>query len=421
MHFYLEHEGGPQNETRVTSSYDGQTFNFYITISYVISTNTVFTCRLEDNNYYSNANIHVPFSEPFNTWITDEMQDGSVTHYYKYMITNQAPTIDGLTGPISYNKNSPYTFTAAASDPESDSITYKWVIDGITQSTTNSSISYMSSGSNPAHTIAIKATDALGLTSAWTNKTFTIPTASNEKPTVSAVTGPRSGTLGTYTWTATGSDNEEGTLTYEWYIDGAYKSGSNSFTHQFSSNDTLGQHTIRVRVKDNNGEYSDYATLTFSLNMSEQVAPPTFTPSGGTYYSTQNVTINCDITNAVIRYTLDGSEPTASSPEYSNEIFLNSSTVIKAKAFTLGMTESETISAMYTIKPLTAFTELENWSYYVTIALVIIVIVVLDVTGLILWFKPGKESVSEENLPIHRTTKYFRLIMTLIHKILLLS
>ncbi len=341
------------------------------------------------------------------------------------MIINQAPTIDSITGPMSNYKDSLYTFTAVASDPDNDPITYTWVIDGVTQQITNSTISYtFPNSNNPAHTIAVKAEDALGETSAWTNKTFTISTdstASSQKPTISPITGPKNGALGTYTWTATGSNSKGDTLTYEWYLDDAYKSGSNSFTYKFNSNDTLGSHTIKVRVKDINGEYSDYSTLTFALDMSKTIATPTFTPSGGTYPTTQYVTLNCDTNDATIRYTLDGSEPTSSSPIYSNQILLNSTTVIKAKAFVVGMPESETASTTYTIKPLAAFSDLDNWSYYTTIGLVILIIVILDVTGLILWFKPGKENIPEENFPIHRITKYFRLIITLIHKILLLS
>ena len=47
------------------------------------------------------------------------------------------------------------------------------------------------------------------------------------------------------------------------------------------------------------------------------------------------------VPNAIIRYTLDGSEPNASSPTYSAPIRVKKGTTIRAKAFFLG-TESNT-------------------------------------------------------------------------------
>ena len=82
-----------------------------------------------------------------------------------------------------------------------------------------------------------------------------------------------------------------------------------------------------------------------------QVATPTFSPAGGTYTSAQNVAISCATSGATIRYTTNGSDPTASSTTYSSAIKVSSTTTIKAKAFKSGMTDSAVASATYTIKP----------------------------------------------------------------------
>lgn len=79
------------------------------------------------------------------------------------------------------------------------------------------------------------------------------------------------------------------------------------------------------------------------------VATPTFNPSGGTYTTAQNVTISCATSGATIRYTTDGSTPTATSPQYTAPISVTSTKTIKAIAIKSGMTNSAIATAAYTI------------------------------------------------------------------------
>jgi formylglycine-generating enzyme required for sulfatase activity len=81
----------------------------------------------------------------------------------------------------------------------------------------------------------------------------------------------------------------------------------------------------------------------------DQCATPSLNPAGGTYTDPQSVTITCETEGATIRYTIDGTNPTASSTIYSNPINVNSSITIKAQAFKEGWTNSQIISALYTI------------------------------------------------------------------------
>jgi hypothetical protein len=88
----------------------------------------------------------------------------------------------------------------------------------------------------------------------------------NQPPTADSISGPSSGNINVeYTWTTTGSDPDGDAITYEWYVDGVYKSGGSDFSYTFGSGDTLGNHEIKVRVKDSNNAYSNYQTLTFNL------------------------------------------------------------------------------------------------------------------------------------------------------------
>lgn len=87
--------------------------------------------------------------------------------------------------------------------------------------------------------------------------------------------------------------------------------------------------------------HSDGATQT--------VATPVINPQGGTYTTDQTITITCPTAGSTIRYTLDGSEPTNSSPAYNGAISITSTTTVKAKAFLSSMNDSQTAVATYTI------------------------------------------------------------------------
>lgn len=75
---------------------------------------------------------------------------------------------------------------------------------------------------------------------------------------------------------------------------------------------------------------------------------PTFSLVPGFYGSTQTVALAVASTTAQIRYTLDGQEPTAASPLYSAPLSLDTTTVVKARAFsTAGRLPSVPATASY--------------------------------------------------------------------------
>lgn len=79
------------------------------------------------------------------------------------------------------------------------------------------------------------------------------------------------------------------------------------------------------------------------------VATPSFSPPGGAYTSAQTVTITTATSGASIRYTVDGSTPTASSPLYSGPISVPSSRTINAIGIKAGLANSSVGGATYTI------------------------------------------------------------------------
>lgn len=79
------------------------------------------------------------------------------------------------------------------------------------------------------------------------------------------------------------------------------------------------------------------------------VATPSFNPPGGSYTSAQTVTITTATAGATIRYTIDGSTPTASSPVYGGPISVPTTRTLKAIGIKSGMTTSAVGTAAYTI------------------------------------------------------------------------
>ena len=84
------------------------------------------------------------------------------------------------------------------------------------------------------------------------------------------------------------------------------------------------------------------------------VAAPTFNPSAGSFITAQEVTLACATEGATIYYTLDGTDPTVQSTEYTEPFTVSSTTTVKAFAVKAEMTNSEISSATYTIiEPIT--------------------------------------------------------------------
>lgn len=80
-----------------------------------------------------------------------------------------------------------------------------------------------------------------------------------------------------------------------------------------------------------------------------QAATPTFSPSGGSYSSSQTVTISCATPSSTIYYTTNGTTPTTSSPVYSSSISVSATSLVQAIATASGYSQSNVGSANYTI------------------------------------------------------------------------
>ena len=79
-----------------------------------------------------------------------------------------------------------------------------------------------------------------------------------------------------------------------------------------------------------------------------EVETPTFSPAAGTYATAQSVTISCATTGATIYYTIDGTEPTNASTQYTEPLNVSTATTIKAVAYD-GTNYSNVSTAIYHI------------------------------------------------------------------------
>jgi hypothetical protein len=108
--------------------------------------------------------------------------------------------------------------------------------------------------------------------------------------------------------------------------------------------------TVKARAYLGTFLSSNVMSATYTINVVQPIAvAPTITPATGTYTSAQQVTMSSSTPGAQIRYTADGTEPTASSTLYSAAIPLSATTTIRAKTFATGYTASTTTTGVYTI------------------------------------------------------------------------
>jgi hypothetical protein len=91
------------------------------------------------------------------------------------------------------------------------------------------------------------------------------------------------------------------------------------------------------------------ASATYTLQLTAATAA--FSPAAGTYTSAQTVTISDATPGALIYYTSDGTNPTASSTKYTGPISVASTETIHAIAAATGYSNSAVASAAYTIQP----------------------------------------------------------------------
>jgi hypothetical protein len=137
-------------------------------------------------------------------------------------------------------------------------------------------------------------------------------------------------------------------LNYEWFHNGALVPGATSSALQITGAHLADAGAYWVVAGNSVGSVSS-ATATLTV---QEVARPTFSPVGGSYSSSQNVTVTCATPGATIYFTTDGSEPDpATDPTVASggAVPVGQTLTLKAKALKVAWTASETESEGYLI------------------------------------------------------------------------
>jgi glucosylceramidase len=166
-------------------------------------------------------------------------------------------------------------------------------------------------------------------------------------PPQTAATPSFSPAGGTFTsaQTVTISDSTSGATIY-YTLDGSTPTTSSS---QYSTPLTISSTTTVSAIAAASGDTnSAVGTATYTISLPTLPAPQ-FSPAGGTFTSTQSVTISESTAGATIYYTLDGSTPTTSSTKYTTPLSISSTTTVNAIAAESGYTNSSVGTQTYTI------------------------------------------------------------------------
>jgi alpha-tubulin suppressor-like RCC1 family protein len=106
--------------------------------------------------------------------------------------------------------------------------------------------------------------------------------------------------------------------------------------------------TVKARAHKTGWTSSESGYASYWLSEGT-VATPVITPIGGTQTAPPLVAITTSTSGATIRYTLDGSTPSGSSPVFVYPFLITATTTINAKAFKAGYTASGVASTTYDV------------------------------------------------------------------------
>jgi len=141
------------------------------------------------------------------------------------------------------------------------------------------------------------------------------------------------------------------TNTYKWLSFSSGSIGSFNITYTLSvPGNASGNYEFTGTIYDG---YSirDITGDTIISQLSQVVCSPVFSPQPGNFYNFfPDVEIACSTENAVIHYTIDGSEPDENSSVYSLPLHITQSTTIKARGYKQGMSPSSIAQGVYNIE-----------------------------------------------------------------------
>jgi hypothetical protein len=173
-------------------------------------------------------------------------------------------------------------------------------------------------------------------------------------PTITPNGGTVSGPISVSLMTTTAG------ATIRYTLDGSTPTSSSpAYTGAFTISQGL---TVRAMAQAAGMLDSPVSQAIFSTAM-QSVAAPAISPNGGVVSSPMSVTLATTTAGATIRYTLDGSTPSSSSPAYTGPFTVATALTVRAKAMMAGMLDSPVSQATFqnpvtsdTVLPVVSFT-----------------------------------------------------------------
>ena len=225
----------------------------------------------------------------------------------------------------------------------------------ISDATSGATIYYTTNGTTPTTSssvysapITVSATEtleAIAVASGYSNSAVASATFTISLPTVATpVFSVAAGTYAT-AQTVSISDATNGAAIYYTTNGTTPTTSSTKYSGSITVSSTETLEAIAVASGYNN---SAVATASYTINA--VVPAPTFSPAGGTYTTTQTVTISDSTAGTAIYYTTNGTTPTTASALYTGPITVSSTETLEAIAVATGDANSVG-TATYTIMP----------------------------------------------------------------------
>jgi hypothetical protein len=178
------------------------------------------------------------------------------------------------------------------------------------------------------------------------NWTYVSTITGGQQTAATPVISPTTGTF-TSPQTVTITDATSNSSIF-YTLDGSQPTtSSNQYSASFTVNSTT---TVKAIATAPNFTQSSTATSVITINQQSAAATPVISPATGTFTSPQTVTITDATSGSTIYYTLDGSQPTTSSTQYSASFTVSTTTTVKAIATASGFTQSNTATSVITIQ-----------------------------------------------------------------------
>jgi hypothetical protein len=177
------------------------------------------------------------------------------------------------------------------------------------------------------------------------NWTYVSTTSGGQQTAATPVISPTTGTYAPPQTVSITDATSGATIFYT--LDGSQPTTSSTkYAGSFTVSSTT---TVKAMATAPNFLQSATATSVITISQS-QTSTPLISPSTGTYSSPQTVNITDATSGSTIYYTLDGSQPTTSSTQYTSAFTVSSTTTVKAIATAPNFTQSNAASSVITIQ-----------------------------------------------------------------------